>query len=268
MVAKRLDANRRFEEAHRWFHYIFEPTNSPSSEAPWPECVWNIKPFYEHGTGRTIEQMMLLLHASGLNDEEQKQRDALNKQVEAWRKNPFNPHLIARMRVQPYMMAVVMAYLDHLIAWADDLFRQDTMESVNEASQLYLLAAELLGDRPREIAAHEGTFRTIDGEPVRNFNDLRPHLDTFSNALVDMETILHPGQADQGAGGGGGLLDGLDYKATTALAPAARPTLAPPSGQRSRPWSAPRCSFASRATTSSSATGTSWRIASSRSAIA
>ena len=215
-IAKRLDANRRFEEAHRWFHYIFEPTNSPSSEAPWPECVWNIKPFYEHGTGRTIEQMMLLLHTSGLNDEQQKQRDSLNKQVEAWRKNPFNPHLIARMRVQPYMMAVVMAYLDHLIAWADDLFRLDTMESVNEASQLYLLAAELLGDRPREIAAHEGTWRTIDGEPVRNFNDLRPHLDTFSNALVDMETILHPGQADQGAGDVGGLLHGLDYKATTA----------------------------------------------------
>jgi len=29
------------------------------------------------------------------------------------------------------MMAVVMADLDHLIAWADGLFRQDTMEAVN-----------------------------------------------------------------------------------------------------------------------------------------
>ena len=56
------------------------------------------------------------------------------------------------MRVQPYMMAVVMAYLDNLIAWADDLFRRDTMKSISEASQLYVLAAEILGDRPREIA--------------------------------------------------------------------------------------------------------------------
>ena len=104
------------------------------------------------------------------------------------------------------------------------------MESVNEASQLYLLAAELLGDRPREIAAHEGTFPTIDGEPVRNFNDLRPHLDTFSNALVDMETILHPGQADQGAGDGGGLLDGLDYKATTDPGSGGAPDIGAPVG--------------------------------------
>ena len=212
MIAKRLERESPLRRGASLVPLHLRADQPPArSEAPWPECVWNIKPFVEHGTGRTIEQMMLLLHTSGLTDEEQKQRDTLNKQVEAWRKNPFNPHLIARMRVQPYMMAVVMAYLDNLIAWADDLFRRDTMESVNEASQLYLLAAELLGDRPREIAAHEGTFRTIDGEPVRNFNDLRPHLDTFSNALVDMETILHPGQADQGAGDGGGLLDGLDY---------------------------------------------------------
>ena len=44
-----------------------------------------------------------------------------------------------------------MKYLDNLIAWGDQLFRRDTIESINEATQLYVLAAELLGRRPEPI---------------------------------------------------------------------------------------------------------------------
>jgi hypothetical protein len=39
----------------------------------------------------------------------------------------------------------VMKYLDNLIAWADNLFQQDTVESINEATELYGLAASILG---------------------------------------------------------------------------------------------------------------------------
>jgi hypothetical protein len=39
----------------------------------------------------------------------------------------------------------VMKYLDNLIAWADNLFQQDTVESINEATELYVLAAGILG---------------------------------------------------------------------------------------------------------------------------
>jgi hypothetical protein len=39
----------------------------------------------------------------------------------------------------------VMKYLDNLIAWADKLFQQDTVESINEAMELYVLAASILG---------------------------------------------------------------------------------------------------------------------------
>jgi hypothetical protein len=38
----------------------------------------------------------------------------------------------------------VMKYLDNLIAWADN-FQQDTVESINEATELYGLAASILG---------------------------------------------------------------------------------------------------------------------------
>jgi hypothetical protein len=39
----------------------------------------------------------------------------------------------------------VMKYLENLIAWADNLFQQDAVESINEATELYVLAASILG---------------------------------------------------------------------------------------------------------------------------
>ncbi len=50
-----------------------------------------------------------------------------------------------------------MKYIDNLIAWGDQLFRRDTMESINEATTLYVLAYELLGRRPVKVpsASHE-----------------------------------------------------------------------------------------------------------------
>ena len=61
-----------------------------------------------------------------------------------------SPHLIARLRPVAYQKTVVMSYLDNLIAWGDQLFRRDTIESINEATQLYILAAEILGAAPDE----------------------------------------------------------------------------------------------------------------------
>ena len=67
---------------------------------------------------------------------QQKVRD----QVSAWWEEPFNPHTIARLRMAAYQKAVVMKYIDNLIEWGDKLFRRDTMETIQEATQLYILA--------------------------------------------------------------------------------------------------------------------------------
>lgn len=214
LLAKRLSANRRFAEAHRWFHYVFDPTQPTPAQA-WPERVWQIKPFFDHGVGKSIEQAMLLLKSSGLSNAELNERKSLRDQIEAWRKTPFNPHLIARMRIEAYMKAVVMAYLDNLTAWGDHLFRQDTRESINEATQLYILAGEILGERPKEIPAHEGTRKTIDGQEVRTFNQLRDHLDAFSNALIDLETIVYPTDTDTGGGGISSVIGATDFTLNT-----------------------------------------------------
>lgn len=207
LIAKRLSTNRRFAEAQHWFHYLFDPTYTPSSgNQQWPERVWQIKPLFEQGVGKSIQRTMLLLKSSGLTKKEQEERSKLRIQIDEWRKNPFNPHLIARLRPEAYMKATVMAYLDNLIAWADDLFRQDNRESINEAIQLYILASNILGERPTEIAAHADARKTMNGQIINTFNQLRPHLDSFSNMLTTLEERIYPMDTDTGGNSVGSLL--------------------------------------------------------------
>ena len=52
-----------------------------------------------------------------------------------------------------------MKYLDNLLAWGDSLFRQDTIESMNEATQIYVLAANLLGPKPQAVPPRGETRR-------------------------------------------------------------------------------------------------------------
>ena len=101
-------------------------------------------------------------------------------------RNPFDPHRIADYRTVAYQKTVVMKYLDNLIAWGDNLFRQDSMESINEATQLYILAAEMLGPRPKKMPPQAQASRSD------SFNELETQLDAFSNALVEVENLVPP----------------------------------------------------------------------------
>jgi hypothetical protein len=182
LVAQRLSNNQQFEEAQKWYHYIFNPTSNTNINSTYTggiERFWKFYPFYKEATTPT-ETLYDLLMAININDP-----DAV-AQVHKWERNPFNPHLIARMRVLAYMKNVLMKYIDNLIAWGDQLFRRDTIESINEATQLYILAANLLGERPKEIPTR--------GEIVpKNFLDLmNAGLDTLSNSLVNIESFYAP----------------------------------------------------------------------------
>jgi len=88
---------------------------------------------------------------------------------------------VARTRTLAYQYCVVMKYLDNLIAWGDSLFMQDTVESINEATQRYVLAANLLGPRPQRLP-ERGTVRP------KTFAQLKAAgLDPMGNALVELE---------------------------------------------------------------------------------
>lgn len=157
-VAVRLLQSKKFAEAQQWFHYIFNPLRPITLEG---EAYDDAAAKYWH---------FLPLHRRGMPPEVT--TGELETNAEEFTKDPFNPHRVARSRHGAYQNAVVMKYLDNLIAWGDHLFEQDTIESINEATQKYILAAKILGPRPktvpkaRELKSGTG-LRPLGGTPPR-----------------------------------------------------------------------------------------------------
>ncbi|HET8775638.1 MAG TPA: hypothetical protein VFP80_17695, partial [Thermoanaerobaculia bacterium] len=182
LIASRLMKNQRFEEALAWFHRIFDPTNTGSGPGgtvdPIPQRYWITKRFFditdEEYRKQQIENLMEQIAKGG---------PEVVQQVARWRDDPFNPHLIARLRPVAYQKSVVMKYLDNLIAWGDQLFRRDTMETINEATQLYILAADLLGRKPELV-------RTRLERVPKTYSQLEGQFDAFSNVLQEVENVL------------------------------------------------------------------------------
>lgn len=142
LIACKLTANQRFDEAMKWFHYIFDPTDTEQLAAP--QRFWVTKPFFDMGDVEIRKQRI----QSILDNVE-----SHAPEVRAWKNDPFKPFLVARTRPVAFQKAVVMKYIDNLIAWGDQLYRMDTLESINEARMLYVLAHELLGRRPEHVPA-------------------------------------------------------------------------------------------------------------------
>jgi hypothetical protein len=158
LIAERLNAEQRFAEAHEWYRRIFDPTSTgevdltgvtdPAERARRAQDrVWQYVEFRE----RRLLTMRELLNDQGALD------------VSA--SDPFNPHAIARQRLEAYMRSVVMKCCSNLLDWGDSLFARDTMESINEATLLYVMASDLLGPRPDELGdcGEEPGDATFDG---------------------------------------------------------------------------------------------------------
>jgi hypothetical protein len=81
---------------------------------------------------------------------------------------------------------------------ADQLFRRDTIEEINQATLLYVLAGEILGPRPQTVPPAKEVA-------VKTYSELAGDLDAFSNALIEAEqfvpysnTVAPPKQAPTG----------------------------------------------------------------------
>lgn len=175
-IAVHLSKNQRFEEAQKWFHFIFDPTSTDSSITA-PQRFWKFLRFREETKAEFIQEMLTELAKN--DDNELKKR--MEKSIQAWRDKPFQPHVIARTRYLAYQISVVMKYLDNLIAWGDSLFRQDTIETLNEATQVYALAAGILGPKPQKIPPR--------GKRIpKNYAELKASgIDAFGNAMIEIE---------------------------------------------------------------------------------
>jgi hypothetical protein len=179
-----LASQQRFEDARRWLHTIFDPTTDDKNVKTGILQFWRFLPFIEDSHPDSIAQML-----TWLADTDPKATDPDFKptrefttfeqkfasQIREWQDNPFMPHVIARLRPSAYQWHTFFAYLDVLIGWGDQLFRRDTRESVNAATLLYILAARLLGPRPRIIPASTPPAS-------QTYRSLSNNLDDFSNA--------------------------------------------------------------------------------------
>ncbi len=180
LLATRLTKNQRFEEAMTWFHYMFNPTGA--LEGTIPQKYWVTKPFYLTQSSDYINQRIdTLLYK--IADPNTPERADLEFAIDQWRNKPFKPHVVARFRPVAYQKALLMKYIDNLTEWGDYLFRQDTMESIVQATQMYILADKLLGPKPRNIPP-------AIKAPYETYNQIEGKLDAFGNALIDLENIL------------------------------------------------------------------------------
>ena len=176
LLANRLSKNQRFEEAMRWYHFVFNPSTNENLNST--ARYWQVLPFRN-----TPKDTLNVLFKQLKNKQGDPNRNELEDAISAWRNSPFNPHLIARMRLIAYQKNAVMKYLDNLISWADNLVRQDTIESINQATQLYILASELLGKQPERIPA-------LGNIQASNYSELESEMNAFSNPFKKMENLF------------------------------------------------------------------------------
>ncbi|MFB3885320.1 MAG: neuraminidase-like domain-containing protein [Thermodesulfobacteriota bacterium] len=190
LIADRLSRNQCFEEAMQWFHYIFNPMDTSGKGSETQQHYWLTKPFFERLRAGYDEEKIedLLKHIA---DPQSPNYQNLVTAVKRWRKDPFKPDVVARLRTTAYQKTVLMKYIDNLIAWGDQLFRRDTIESINEATQLYVLAGEILGRRPEVLKPRFKPILvtySILSAASNVSNGLRT--DDFSDPLVEAEQIV------------------------------------------------------------------------------
>lgn len=165
LLADALSKAQHYEEAMLWFHFVFNPIADGNED----NRFWQFKPFKSIDSKRILDSIFYFLAPNTKND-------AINE----WRNNPFMPHVVARSRPVAYMKWVVMKYIDNLLAWGDYLFRQDTIETINQATQLYVLAGHILGHRPMTIPKR-GKIKP------QTYLGLLDKWDAFGNAMVELE---------------------------------------------------------------------------------
>jgi hypothetical protein len=207
LIAEHLHGQGQFAAAQRWLHFIMNPAaeNLPPAN-PEYKRVWQFREFRE--------EPVASLRAA-LEDQ---------RALEVYRRDPFSPHAIARLRPGAYEKAVVMQYIDNLLDWADSLFAQFTAESINEATMLYILAADLLGPRALDVGdCGEG----MPADTRKNYENLAPSLRAGHVFLIEAETQWVAGRLE-GLRQGVGVLESAGLVFTRSAATAAGGPAPPP----------------------------------------
>ena len=171
LIADHLNSQQHFEEAQKWYHYLFDPT------APVEDPVGD-----ETDEEAVRDRPWRYLEFRGLDAQTLREQLTDPAAIETNEKDPFNPHAVARLRLSAYQKAIVMKYIDNLLDWGDALFARDTRESITEAMLLYMMAADILGDRPAELGScGEGAVAP------KTYERIAPLIEEDSPFLVELE---------------------------------------------------------------------------------
>lgn len=136
--------------------------NAPSSH------FWKFHPFRNH-TLQTLKEM--------LSDR--------SPAVKIYNDDPFDPFAIARLRIGAFEKSTFMHYIDNLIAWGDQLFTQDSWESINAAYMLYDYAYDLLGPRPEKVGECPGNNIALNFKQIKE-----KYPDGIPQFLIDLEHFI------------------------------------------------------------------------------
>ncbi|KAL7928243.1 putative toxin subunit [Trichoderma chlorosporum] len=172
LLMERLQATGQYDLAISMAHFVFDPTIDGTSL----DRCWLFPPFKELANGRidSVEDILKRLKPSSGSE------NRMTTSILEWRKNPFNPHIVARRRPLAFMRRIIMKYIEILIASGDVYFRQNTLEALPLAIQRYAEASHVFGSAPIQVPRLT--------KPVsKSYADLEKDFNDFSNAACDME---------------------------------------------------------------------------------
>src|SRR4051812_26083986 len=118
-IAVHLSKNQRFAEAQRWFHHVFDPTDTDPT-SPVPDRFWKFVRFRDPRPGDMprVDELVAVLSRppAELDADERILLASAALSYEALRRAPFQPHPGARTPGGAHPDYVVLKYLDNLIA--------------------------------------------------------------------------------------------------------------------------------------------------------
>ena len=183
MIAKSLTPRGRYADAQRWYHYLFDPTASEtdSTESDRSDVGTPADRVFRYMGFRQREALSL------------RKKLADKDSIDAFRNDPFNPHAIARLHESEEAKAVVLAYVDNLLDWADSLFATGTPPTIREASLLYSTPHDILGPRPNEMGS------CGESQTAHTFAGVEERLSSISPFLIELEHLITVGIEDEAA---------------------------------------------------------------------
>lgn len=165
---------QQFDDALTVCHTIFDPSivGSFSSNTGDDSQFWKLQPFKalaNTDAKQSLENKFLNVDPRTPDPD-----------IWAWRDNPFAPHVVARMRPGGLYEWITMKYIQILIAYGDYYFRQNSLETIPDAIQCYVLASHVYGPRGQKIPPR-------GKKKPETYSSLLNRWDAFGNSMVQLE---------------------------------------------------------------------------------